>query len=602
MSSVFPPGVQLATRYRVLRVLETKPVGALFEAERLDTRRRVALKWLRFGAGHARLAQQRAERVRGALMVRHPKLAIVHDVVHEGSSLFVVSELLRGEPLRARLAPHAMPLHERLRALADVGRAVAFAHERDAVHGGLHPGNIFLHREHHAWVMLAPVVKVHDFGAATNTMPECLAYPPERSGLGAHAYLDHAQLCGAEPDAQSDIYAFAVLLFQALTGSVPFAAQSPIELAVTLATTPVPSVGDRHAGLPASLDALLHQSLQHQRNERPKQLEPLVEQVSAYAEALAARELLAADDHFHTLPLMRKLAVPGAQVRRGLTPMGNDADTRSELRASAQIAPASTLPRAPTPAGLPMQTGRPAFTYEVGCITLEVLPSDDVGESPRDPATRAASPRSASHADPQRAGYVGVLDRTRSGPQCHAPEPRSLTFESLSHAQQSPRVRAWSRGAAAGVALAGVSTSLAISSDLVDLSLSAPVAAPNVFHTQPALHRLGHDSTDGAAPVDAAGGTSVDAPAGSACGPAIDAPALFTSDDDVKDMPEREYSDGQTAGPLDRAKSPSRPSLGRALSARAREQRARSGARPLEIWESGNDGYLAGPPPTEDQF
>lgn len=309
MSSVFPPGIQLATRYRVLRLLETNHVGALYEAERFDaslahegelravTGRRVALKWLRFAAGAAaQLAHQRAALARAACTIRHPHLALVHDVALEGSSLFVVSELLVGESLRARLAPHSMPLHERLRALAEAMSALAFAHQRGLVHGGLHPGNIFLHQPHDPCFGLPPVVKVHDFGTATTTLPQSLAYPGERSPFGPHAYLDHAQLCGREPDVQSDIYACGVLLYQALTGSVPFAASVPVELAIKLATTSASPIGDRHPGLPASLDALIQQTLRKERSERPLQLEPLAALTSAYAETLAARELLARGD------------------------------------------------------------------------------------------------------------------------------------------------------------------------------------------------------------------------------------------------------------------------------------------------------------------
>ncbi|MEY4509407.1 MAG: hypothetical protein RLZZ450_1529, partial [Pseudomonadota bacterium] len=342
MSSVFPPGVQLATRYRVLRLLETNHVGALYEAERFDaslvedgaprsgTGRRVALKWLRFAAGGAnQLTQQRAAHARAASAVRHSHLAIVHDVALEGNSLFVVSELLLGESLRARLAPHAMPLHERLRALSDAMRALAFAHQRGLVHGGLHPGNIFLHQEHDACFGLAPVVKVHDFGTTTTTLAQSLAFPGERSAFGPHAYLDHAQLCGDEPDVRSDIYACSVLLYQALTGALPFVAQAPVELAIKLATSSVPSIVDRHPGLPASLDALIQQSLRKERRERPAQLEPLAALTSAYAETLAARELLArGDKSLETRRMIQPMRAKADAARPDTRPAGSAHETR----------------------------------------------------------------------------------------------------------------------------------------------------------------------------------------------------------------------------------------------------------------------------------
>ena len=295
MSSVFPPGLQLGTRYRVLRLIEDNRIGALFEAENLTTHDRVALKWLRFSAARApHLAQQFAERARAASRLRHPNRAHIHDVTHEGNAVFVVSELLPGESLRARLAPHEMLLHERLHVLAQAMRAVVDAHQRGLVHGGLHPGNIFLQREHDAWLGLPALTKVLDFGTSTHGLLESLARPSDWSELGAHAFLDYEQLSSdSERDPRSDIYAFGALLYHALTGHMPFPAKSPLELALKQTTTVATRVRILHPALPASLDDLIAGCLLRTRAERPR-LDLLAEETSAYAALCSSREVMAA--------------------------------------------------------------------------------------------------------------------------------------------------------------------------------------------------------------------------------------------------------------------------------------------------------------------
>lgn len=312
MSTVFPPGVQLAARYRVLRLRETRRVSALFDAEELVTQRRVALKWLRFSSATDQALHELSAGARAACQLHHPNLARVHDVAVEGSAMFVVSELLQGEALQALLAPHALPLHARLRVLVDAMNAINAAHARGVFHGGLHPGNVFLHGEHADWTMLPPTVKVTDIGASVSCMPESLAHTADKSALGAHAYLDHDQLCAtASADARSDVYAFGVMLFQALTARMPYVGISPVELAVQMATTPAPAPQTFAERVPDALDRLVRRCLHKARDERPESLVELARETGAFAEEYAARELLAAQSHaMHTRKLLPNVVQP----------------------------------------------------------------------------------------------------------------------------------------------------------------------------------------------------------------------------------------------------------------------------------------------------
>jgi serine/threonine protein kinase len=436
MSSVFPPGLQLAARYRVLRLLEDNRIGALFEAESLATQQRVALKWLRFSSSRApRQAEQHAEQARAASRLRQRSVARIHEVTHEGHAIFVVSDLLQGESLRSRLAPHAMALHERLHVLVDAMEAVIAAHHQGLVHGGLHPGNIFLHREHDEWAALPPVTKVLDFGISTHGLPESLAHPSERSELGPHVFLDYEQLAAAsEPDPRSDVYAFGVLLYHALTGHVPYPAKTPFELGLKLGTTRATDPRALFPELPIELTELVSASVLRERAERPA-LAQLAAEARAYAAVRSSREVLAFGGP-HTLRMIRQpavLSVPSSDERPTLKIDLHDS-ARTTLRMDMldftttqlelpRVMGAGVLASPSEPEARPTQQAPVSSMAEV--TQAIALPSDDAMLSFRAGAASASKELSRVSVQPLRASERPTLELTSQPADAVMPQERA---------------------------------------------------------------------------------------------------------------------------------------------------------------------------------
>jgi serine/threonine protein kinase len=233
------PGEVLEGRWQLEQELGRGGMGVVYAARNLRTNKRVAIKWLATrGGASAEQAAHMVERfrreARAAAGIRHPNVVEVYDVGGPDDAPFLVMELLEGESLRTRLSRGPLSWAEACAIIIPVMRGVAAAHRAGVVHRDLKPDNLFLCTQDG---VLVP--KVLDFGVAAmkSGSSDGLA-SLTRSGtmVGTPSYMPLEQLMGKEVDERSDVYALGVVLYECLTGTLPFAARSASELAVLQAT------------------------------------------------------------------------------------------------------------------------------------------------------------------------------------------------------------------------------------------------------------------------------------------------------------------------------------------------------------------------------
>jgi tetratricopeptide (TPR) repeat protein/tRNA A-37 threonylcarbamoyl transferase component Bud32 len=271
------PGRVFAGRYKLREKLGEGGMGVVFVADQTEpVQRRVALKIIRPGLDtHRLLARFEQERQALALM-DHPNIAKVFDAgVDQAHRPYFVMELVKGLPLTrycdgARLSPR-----QRLELFIPVCQAVQHAHQKGIIHRDLKPSNILV-----GLYDGRPVPKVIDFGVAKVTGPrltEQSVYTDVGTIIGTLEYMspEQAELNNLDIDTRSDVYALGVILYELLTGAVPFS-RKELEKAglaemlrvIKEMEPPKPSTKLSHSGTLPSIAA--------QRQTEPKKLTALV--------------------------------------------------------------------------------------------------------------------------------------------------------------------------------------------------------------------------------------------------------------------------------------------------------------------------------------
>jgi serine/threonine-protein kinase len=269
-------GVTLGTKYKMLRKIGSGGIGVVYAAEHLALGTQVAIKVLRGAAAidASEIARLRRE-ARVQSSIEHPNVVRTLDLDQlPDGSIYVVMELLRGQSLATRLrnsgvlAPgFALPV------FIQVCRALAAAHQLGIVHRDLKPGNVFICEDR--------AVKVLDFGMSKFSEAESLTQ--DGHTLGTPEYMAPEQCIGAPVDPRTDLYAFGVLMYEALTGDIPIQARQRRELLeLHQRAIPKPMREQRpDLDLPRALDEAVMTCLRKRAAERPASARELERMLSA---------------------------------------------------------------------------------------------------------------------------------------------------------------------------------------------------------------------------------------------------------------------------------------------------------------------------------
>lgn len=258
--------------YEVVSLVGAGGMGEVYRARDTRLGRDVAIKVLphSFTTDSERLRRFEQE-ARAAGMLNHPNILAVYDFGQHDGAPFVVTELLEGETLKARLGGTAMPVRKAIDYAAQLARGLAAAHEKGIVHRDLKPENLFITREGR--------VKILDFGLAKTVVqtPTAVAetvatapVPQTEMGLvfGTVTYMSPEQVRGQRVDHRSDIFSFGLVLYEMLTGKPAFRAESTIETMSAILKADPPRMSELAPGLPSELERIVLHCLEKSPQER----------------------------------------------------------------------------------------------------------------------------------------------------------------------------------------------------------------------------------------------------------------------------------------------------------------------------------------------
>ena len=269
-------GTVLGGKYRIGKKIGSGGIGVVYAAEHMTLGHEVAVKVLRGAAARdgGEIARLRRE---AYIQVNIDAINVcrVHDLDQmPDGSMYVVMERLHGRSLADKLSrEHIIAPGFAIPNFIGVCRALAGAHKKGVVHRDLKPGNVFLCDD--------GTPKVLDFGMSKLTTAESLTQAGYT--LGTPEYMAPEQCIGANVVAQTDLYAFGVLMYEALTGELPIIAQSRRELLdLHQRQIPIPMRQRRpDLDIPEALDLVVMKCLKKRINDRPKSAEELEAMLAA---------------------------------------------------------------------------------------------------------------------------------------------------------------------------------------------------------------------------------------------------------------------------------------------------------------------------------
>lgn len=351
-------GRTLAGRYRVERRIGVGGMGTVYLAQHLLLRRQVAIKLLAPELTRDPVMRERFIREAQATnLLKHPNIVDIWDVAEEGARVFLVMEYLQGVALAERLASGPLSVREAMEVVVPVAQALERAHSLHVVHRDVKPENVFLCRDE----IGAARVKVLDFGIVHIKSEARLTGPGEI--FGTPEYMAPEQSRGEPCGPATDLYAVGVMLFEMLTGVLPFNG-AVSQLPVLHARTPAPRVSSRVRDVAPVLDDLVADLLRKDPAERPRDATALLERLQVVLQQVAP-ELAAGDSGvtpraqpsgaFSAPPRVTADEVPETERSSTIpgTPSGDGAMTVATLRqhrAMFAAALAAAHPRGDAPA------------------------------------------------------------------------------------------------------------------------------------------------------------------------------------------------------------------------------------------------------------
>ncbi|MGW1224495.1 protein kinase domain-containing protein [Streptomyces sp. NPDC001478] len=257
-------------RYQLRDLLGEGGMASVYLAYDTALDRQVAIKTLHTELGREQSFRERFRREAQAVAkLQHTNIVSVFDTGEDelGGALmpYIVMEYVEGQPLGSVLqadvaAYGAMPADKALKVTADVLAALDTSHEMGLVHRDIKPGNVMVTKR--------GVVKVMDFGIARAMQSGVTSMTQTGMVVGTPQYLSPEQALGRGVDARSDLYSVGIMLFQLLTGRIPFDADSPLAIAYAHVQEEPVAPSSINRALTPAMDALVARALKKNPNER----------------------------------------------------------------------------------------------------------------------------------------------------------------------------------------------------------------------------------------------------------------------------------------------------------------------------------------------
>jgi serine/threonine protein kinase/formylglycine-generating enzyme required for sulfatase activity/dienelactone hydrolase len=276
---IVKPGTLVAGKYKIVEEIGRGGMGIVYKAEDIRLQRTVALKFLPPQlADSPEIKERFLIEARAAAALSHPNICVIHEVGEEEDRPFIAMEYVEGETLQAKTKKGPLPLEEALAVTNQIAAGLGEAHHKGIVHRDIKSANIMVTPKGQA--------KVMDFGLAKLRGGSSLT--KSQTTLGTVAYMSPEQAKGEEVDSRTDLWSLGVVLYEMLTGELPFRGDRDLSTIHSIIHEDAKPIKLRKPPVPEELQRVVGRALKKNREARYHTAEEMLKDLKAYKASLQA--------------------------------------------------------------------------------------------------------------------------------------------------------------------------------------------------------------------------------------------------------------------------------------------------------------------------
>jgi len=271
----------LAGKYRILDEIGRGGMGIVYKAEDIKLKRTVALKFLPpHLMNSAELKERFIIEAQAAAALSHPNICVIHEVEEAGGQSYIAMEYVEGETLRDKIKRGPLAAEDALEITGQIAAGLGEAHKKGIIHRDIKSANVMVTEKGQA--------KVMDFGLAKLRAGSSLT--KSQTTLGTVAYMSPEQARGDEVDQRTDIWSLGVVLYEVLTGELPFKGDRDVSIIYSIIHEEPKPLKFRKPPVPVELQQVIARALKKNREARYGSAEEMLKDVRAYQASLQLAE------------------------------------------------------------------------------------------------------------------------------------------------------------------------------------------------------------------------------------------------------------------------------------------------------------------------